>query len=74
MRYIDGLTAKLESLCIFPELGRARLELGSNIRQTVYGSHTVYYEMHASEIFVLRVYGPGQKHLPRSAPETRDCE
>ncbi len=53
--YHHSLENAFERLCDNPELGRLRPEIDELTRSLVHQSHTIYYELQADVIFILRV-------------------
>lgn len=54
-RYIDGITAVLDLLCVMPELARERMEFIPPVRIHPSGSHLVIYRNVGDHLDVLRI-------------------
>lgn len=53
--FADGLEALLERLAAFPEMGRARQEIGRDIRSFPFRSHIVFYRVLGEALEVAHV-------------------
>lgn len=54
-KYLDGIYATLLSLSRRPLSGRARPEIGQDIRGRLYGSHIIFYMARSGGIDVVRI-------------------
>jgi toxin ParE1/3/4 len=53
--YIQKIHKKCLMVCNFPHMGVKRKGRRNNIRFVLSGSHSVFYTIHESEIFILRI-------------------
>ncbi len=53
--YVAGLFDAFERICRHPSIGRARPELGADIRSLPHGTHVVFYIPWRGEIAIVRV-------------------
>lgn len=57
-RVATELLSRIESLCLFPEMGRA-VELAPNpkvIRDAVFGKYIIRYSAHTETVVILRIW------------------
>ncbi|MBT3330188.1 MAG: type II toxin-antitoxin system RelE/ParE family toxin [Rhodospirillaceae bacterium] len=50
-----SLEQAFERICEYPQIGRQRPEIDELTRSLVHRSHTIYYEIRADHIFILRI-------------------
>ncbi|MBA3415614.1 MAG: type II toxin-antitoxin system RelE/ParE family toxin [Chloroflexia bacterium] len=54
--YAGRLARAFDDLVHFPELGRARPELGEDVRSHRIGEHIVFYQIRQRELRILRLH------------------
>ncbi|RMB56415.1 type II toxin-antitoxin system RelE/ParE family toxin [Dokdonia sinensis] len=62
-KYRDGLLKLLDQLVEFPFEGISRPEINKDVRSMVYVSHTIYYSIGTSKLFIERIL-----HQSRDTP------
>ena len=53
--YAERLTAALDELTRFPDLGRSRDEIGTGLRSFPIGEHVAYYRSDAEFVTIIRL-------------------
>jgi toxin ParE1/3/4 len=66
-RYAERIHARFELLAQFPNLGRARPELGASIRSIPVGAHVVFFKAEGPLILHIR-------HAKRADPRGEDFD
>jgi toxin ParE1/3/4 len=69
MGYQQGMTKRFEELADQPELYPAVEHIRAGYRRSVYHSHSIYYKIEPSRVFIVRILGQQdpQKALGPSA-------
>lgn len=53
--YQRDMVARMEALCDYPHLGRARDDLAAGVRSLLSGQHSLFYRIDPNEIVILAV-------------------
>jgi toxin ParE1/3/4 len=51
----DGFEQKLQTLAEYPKMGRARQELGDNLRSVTFGKYVIFYRIKRNVVEIIRV-------------------
>ena len=68
-RYIDYLRERALELLDFPELGRLRSEIASDLRSLLARNHLLFYRIQANEIQILRILHGSRDFSSQEFPE-----
>lgn len=53
--YIEGLKYRVNQLSEYPQLGRARRDVGERLSSILYESHVIFFERLANQIRIVRI-------------------
>jgi toxin ParE1/3/4 len=62
-RHIAGLQEACGKLAANPSLGRPLPEVPKEVRQYLYGSHVIVYQMDGEQVYVARILHEAMDHL-----------